>query len=511
MNRSPVHAMTGFEHRAGDLSRGNASQTRLGQTDGLLFVSHREARLPRQGHEQRLINQMAAKRNVIVSVVFRAIVCIVLLAGSLFVFWRLKDTAPKPPAADISNTLPRVIVMQAHPVPVQRQWEGYGAAHAMESANVPSRVTSTVIARPDEIRPGRSVTKGQMLVKLDDSDFVRQVEIATQSMQDIEAQLNRLDVEERSWSARADLVAEDARLARADLQRVQDAMARGGAMQRELDQAKQALNAAEQSEVATREELEKIVPRRASLRAQLLQEQATARLASQNVERSQIASPIDGILQAVDVEVGESITAGERVARVVSLNRIEVPLVLSAGARQHISVGDNAMLSSENGKRVTWAGRVARIAPEDDQSTRTMRVYVEVEVQPGAAPPVPPAPGQFVRGHVISSHAEARWVVPRRAIDRDRLRLVVENQIVSRAVETDFALEGELPAFDLPDRQWTVLKSSLPADALVVVDSSRNFAEGSRVEPVIVNTADAQIAAGHHDESANSPPKDASP
>jgi multidrug efflux pump subunit AcrA (membrane-fusion protein) len=449
---------------------------------------------------------MAAKRNYFVSIVFRVVVCLVLLGGAVFVFSRLMSTAPKPPAGDVASAIPRVIVMRAHPVDVQRQWEGYGTAQAMESANVPSRVTSTVLARPDEIRPGRAVSRGQMLVKLDDSDFVRQVEIATQASQDIEAQLKRLDVEERSWTARAGLAAEDARLARADLQRVQDAMARGGAMQRELDQSQQALNAAEQNEVAVREELDKIVPRRASLRAQLLQEQATLRLASQNVERSQIASPIDGILQTVDVEVGESITAGQRVARVVSLVRIEVPLVLSAAARPYVKVGDPANIFNESGRKNSWAARVARIAPEDDQSTRTMRAYVEVDRQAGLSP----APGQFVRGHVVSSEAESRWVVPRRSIDRDRILLVVGNEIVSRSIDPDFALEGELPAFALPDRQWIVLKSPLPEDALLVVDSSRTLGEGRRVEPVIANARDDQIAARQGAPSTSNA-KDASP
>jgi RND family efflux transporter MFP subunit len=444
---------------------------------------------------------MAVRKNILISVIFRAIIVVFCLGAALGLFQYLVSTAPQPLPSELMSAVPRVLVMRAQPMDVQRQWEGYGTAQAMDSANVPSRITSTVVGRPDEIRPGRTVSRGQLLVKLDDSDFVRQVEISAQAIGDIEAQLARLDVEERSWTARAALAAEDAKLARADLQRVQDAMARGAAMQRELDQAQQALNTAAQTEVATREEVDKIAPRRASLKAQLSQEQASLRLANQNVERSQIASPLNGVLQTVDVEVGESITAGQRVARVVSLDRIEVPIVLSAAARPFISVGDHAMLFSEGVNAAQWSARVARIAPENEHATRTMRVFVEVENQTASAP----APGQFVQGRVASAQSERRWIVPRRAIDQDRVRLVVDNQIVSRAVETDFSMEREFPEFNLPDLQWTVLKSPLPAGALVVVDGARSLSEGSSVEPVAANANDDQITAR---ASATAPPVD---
>lgn len=441
-------------------------------------------------HPTPLANErMAVQRNKVVSLIFRGAVAVACLAAAIGIFAFLYNTAPKPPASDVTLALPRVQVMRATLVPVQRQWEGFGTAQSMETANVPSRVTSTVTARPDEIRSGRTVRKGQLLVKLDDSDFVRQVEIATQAIADIEAQLRRLELEEKSLQTQAELAAEDARLARADVERVREALARDAARQREVDQAQQLLNAAQQAEVVARESLDAIAPRRASLQAQQQREQATLRLASQNVERSQIASPIDGVLQTVDVEVGENVTAGQSVARVVNLARIEVPLVLTSAARPFVNIADQVVLRQEGARGTTWPATVTRIAPENDQSTRTMRVFVEVSGSAGQAP----APGQFVQGRVISSESQPRWIAPRRAVDRDRVYLVNDGRIVSRAVAIDFGIEGEFPAFGVPDREWLVLKGLLPENALLVIDSSRRFVEGSNVEPVLAGGSDDQI------------------
>jgi RND family efflux transporter MFP subunit len=426
---------------------------------------------------------MAANPNKLVSVPFRIVVCAALLTCAGLIALLLVKTKPVAAPSAAGGAAPRIVVMQAQPVMVRRQWEGFGTALPMDAANIPARVTATVIERPEHIRPGQSVTRGQLIVELDNSDFLRQVEIAAQSIEDIDAQLLRLGVEEEGWKRRAELAAEDVRLARSDYERVKQALANDAARQRELDQAKQALNTAERSEVAAREELDKVPPRRASLKAQRLAEQAAHRLASQSVERSRIVSPLDGILQAVDVEEGENISGGQRVARVVSINRVEVPLLLPASARAHVQAGDDALLTGSGSAMQAWSAQVTRIAPEDDQATRTMRVFVEVRQDPVAD--VVLAPGKFVQGIVTSAKLEERWVVPRRALEGDRVMLIEDGRVTSRTVEVDFPVQAEVPELGLPDRQWVALRQPLKPDALVVVDAARTLAEGSAAVPVL--------------------------
>jgi multidrug efflux pump subunit AcrA (membrane-fusion protein) len=446
---------------------------------------------------------MAASKNKIVSVATRVLVCIALLGGAVIVYRLLASSKPKPAPADLHGTAPRIIVMQARPMPIRRQWEGFGTAVAMDSSNVPARVTSTVIARAEEVRPGQPVARGQILVRLDESDFARQVEIASHAIKDIDAQLLRLDVEEQGWTRRAELAAQDVRLANADYDRVRQAFETQAAKQRELDQAQQALNTAQRAEVAAREELDKVAPRRASLRAQRLAEDASLRLASQNVERSQIVSPIDGILQAVDVEVGENVTAGQRVARVVNIARIEIPLRLPASARSHVDIGDEVMIRDSGAGTRRWTAQVIRIGPEDDQSTRTMQVYIELRQESsGSNGRDRVAPGEFVQGVVVSGEPQQRWVVPRRAIDSERIMVIEEGRVRTLPVEADFTIEAEVPKLGLADRQWTVLKQPLPRDALVVVDGSDVLAEGSAATPVIVGETAVSLDRGDDKEAS---------
>ncbi|MCP3905805.1 MAG: HlyD family efflux transporter periplasmic adaptor subunit [Planctomycetes bacterium] len=424
------------------------------------------------------------------SAIVRVIVCVGLLAIALIVMTVLVRTKPVPARTDVSARAPRIIVMAAVPVEVRRQWDGYGTAQAMDSADVPARVTATVIEIPGEVLAGASVEAGSLLVRLDNSDFTRQEEIAQHAIADIDAQLRRIEIQQKSWTERVQLAAQQVELARAEFDRVFAAFERGVAKQREVDTAKQALIGNIRDETAAREELDGLIPRASGLQANRLGQESQRRLARQNVERCRITSPIPGVIQDVTVEVGESLASGQRVARVVDLRRIEVAVRLPSSARASIGTGDRAELRATGSNEQRWEVSVTRVAPEDDETTRTMGVFVEVEQDPSRRGAV--VPGQFLRGIVTASVPDTRWVVPRRALAGERVRLVEDGRIASRPVEIAYHVEDEFPVLGVPDRQWVVLSSPLPEGALVVINASRSLPEGMHVEPV--TAGDGSIA-----------------
>jgi RND family efflux transporter MFP subunit len=375
--------------------------------------------------------------------------------------------------------------MQAQAVPVRRQWQGFGTAQARDQADIPAEVSAVVIEIPPRIEVGTTVEAGEMLCRLDDTDFKAQQEIATERIQDIEAQLAQLVFEEKSWQRRVELAQEDIRLAEADYERVKEAFARNAARQREVDQVQQALFAATRVEVAAREQLDSISPRRTQLAARKAEQEAALRLATKNVDRCTIRSPLDGIIAAADIEVGESVQPGQRIGYVVSLAHIEVPLRLSASARPNITTGDEVILGSQDAAGQSWLGEVTRISPADDASTRTMAVYVELEQDPGD--PGRLAPGRFVQGTVISRHAELRYVVPRRSLLGERLLVIEDGRVRSQPVHVDFHVQGEFEELGVVAEQWAVLVDPLAEGSKVVVNAARSLSEGLRVQPVALN------------------------
>ncbi|MHC4083067.1 MAG: efflux RND transporter periplasmic adaptor subunit [Planctomycetota bacterium] len=428
---------------------------------------------------------MARKRKVILSAVTQTVVVLVVLAAAVGVYGLLVKTRPLPTKSDEPPAPRRVEVMQARAVPVRRQWQGFGTAAARDKADIPAEVSTVVVEIPPHIVVGAEVEQGEMLCRLDDTDFVAQQEISSQRITDIEAQLAQLVFEESSWKRRVELAEQDVKLAADDYERVKEAFAKNAARQREVDQVQKALLAAVRVEVAAREQFDRISPRRSQLQAQKAEQEAALRLAKKNVERCTIRSPLTGIIASGDIEVGESVAPGQRIGYVVSLANVEVPLRLPSSARAEVAVGDEVMLSSDDPAGQSWVGEVTRISPADDASTRTLAVYVELEQDPDD--PGRLAPGRFVMGTVVSQLAELRFVVPRRSLLGDRLLVIEDGVVRSQSVSVDFHIQGQFEELGVIAEQWAVLAEPLIDGSKVVVNAARSLSEGLKVEPIALN------------------------
>lgn len=427
----------------------------------------------------------------------RIVVCVLVLGAAIGIYEGLVATKPVLEGQSAGDVAQRVLVFRPQLVPVRRHANGFGTAAAIERAEVPARVASTVVSVPPEILAGAAIRRGSTIAILDDSDFQRELEMTNNTLADVDAQLARLEIEQRAWQDRVALADEDVRLARADADRVRRAQLDGAAKDREIDQAAGRAVAAERAAVATREELDKIPARRIGLAALRERQIATQRLAQQSLDRCRIASPIDGVLQAVNVKEGESVVPGQAIARVVNLSRIEVPLMLPASARGEIGVGDDVTLfdetagGSRHGRQ--WSASVARIAPEDDASTRTMTVFAELVQDPSVAGAL--APGRFVQGVVVGARPLARMLLPRRAVRSDRVFTVSGERVARREVVPDFAVEGEFPALGLPDTAWVALRDPLPDGDLVVLDGSRSLEPGVKAVAVFPESVEPRAGA----------------
>lgn len=436
----------------------------------------------------------------------RTFVCVMLLAIGVGIAVALFATKPDASRNAVAAPPPRIAVLAIAPIEIERSVQGYGSARALDSADVPARVGAVVASLGSQFSAGAAVSKGDVLVALDASDFERQVEIAREGIRSIDAQIVVVETQEGAARQTAELVRRERDLAETDLQRVVRAAAEGAAQEREVDRARGGLLAANRALIAAEDMVAGIQPRLASLAAQKALESARLGLAQSSAERCIIRAPIAGVLQMADLEPGEFVQPGQTVARIVDRSRIEVPLRIPAssralapvGARVEVlsSVADRsrslARLDTNNAesqrvveRHKNWIGTVARVQPEDDPVTRTATVLVEFEQDPTRTDAI--APGAFVEARLSDGQRVPRTVLPRRAI-RDQFVMVVENGIIrERRVTVDFGHVGAIASTGIADVDWAVLVEDLPTGTLIVLDGSRSLVEGQRIEPVIVS------------------------
>ncbi|MBB6429000.1 efflux RND transporter periplasmic adaptor subunit [Algisphaera agarilytica] len=447
--------------------------------------------------------------NRLLALTSRLVVAVLMLGAAIAIFFLMSSTKPVVQEVDPAATRQTVIVFEAQRVPVQRQWRGYGTAEALYSADVPSRVTATVESIPVEVRPGAVVTKGQLLVQLDASDFERQLDIAQQRIAELDAALSQLDVESDRLEERLVLEDSDVAIAQTEYDRQVRFQERNVGTQQDLDTAERNLITAKRNQLLTREAADLIGPRRRSLEAQKASQQSQVNLAELNQQRTTILSPIDGVLQTIDVEVGENLAAGQTIARVVSLSPIEVPIQLPASSRMSVSVGDRVILEPTSGPAslidgLGWTTTIARIAPEQDATTRTLTVYADLTDENGNARL--PAPGMFLEATVAIADVEDRFVVPRRSIRQGRIQVAQDGEVVSRAVQVAYTLSGTHSGFGLPDDQWAVIDDVLEDGDLVIVNAATRIADGTLVDPKPVNETVSKASAQQTPEEGEATP-----
>ncbi len=411
----------------------------------------------------------------------QAFLTVAAIAFGVGVLAVLVGTKPEPPRDP--DPVPPVVVrtMTAGERPVSREHLGYGVVRAVRAVNIAAEIDGVVRAKPERIEAGARVDRGELIVEIDPGDYRDRADALERTVEGVEAQIALLAIEDSAAREQAALADEALAAIDREIERLRAAQERGAATANEIDQQIRTRIAVARDRVGAIETAGAIAPRRAQLEAQAASLRADAERARRDLDRATIVSPIVGVIQEVDVEIGERVRAGDRVARVIDPSRLEVPLRLPLSAAADIRVGSPATLRADGPGGGEWGGSVVRIAPEADPDRRTITVYVLVEQDTpvGRAPDLPP--GRFVLAGVGASQAPA-ILLPRGAVSDDRVMVISDTgEIESRAVSVAYYTEGDYPELVAGESQWAVLASGLRAGETVAISNLSKLHPGMRV------------------------------
>ncbi len=186
-----------------------------------------------------------------------------------------------------------------------------------------------------EIRPGNKVEKGQVLAHLDSRDLQSRLAEQRARFASVQAQYE---------------------LAERTLRRNEELLARKFISVASLDNSRSSLDS-----------------NRENMKAQ----EALVGLAKQALDKSTIRSPLTGIVSERLIEPGQAVTPGTRLFSLVDLAEMELVANVPIGEIGSIHVGQSIELQvSGIGAPVT--GKVERIAPTADPSTRMIPIYIHI-------------------------------------------------------------------------------------------------------------------------------------
>lgn len=203
------------------------------------------------------------------------------------------------------------------------------------------------------VKGGDRVTAGQLMVRARDGEAVAAVKF-----QKLRA--------ENEWEVRA---AENAlELAEIEFRAIERAYQGGSGSQQEYDRVK---NAFENARITLEAAKMRLQEQRIGL------ERFEAEL-----ERFRLAAPFDGIVQSIDVSVGQVMGDSQPVIRVVNIDRLK--LMVPTPTREVLGLGlkpgDKAwVVMNLPGEPTVLIGEVTEVSPVADAPTQQLRVKVEVE------------------------------------------------------------------------------------------------------------------------------------
>jgi multidrug efflux pump subunit AcrA (membrane-fusion protein) len=117
--------------------------------------------------------------------------------------------------------------------------------------------------------------------------------------------------------------------------------------------------------------------------ANIDQKHALYELKKSQVAQLQVRAGVDGILQELDVDVGQQVTSGTALAKVSQPTELKASLQIAETQAKDIQIGQKASVDTHNG---IIPGHVMRIDPSVANGTRTVDVKLDGALPKGAVP-----------------------------------------------------------------------------------------------------------------------------
>ena len=121
----------------------------------------------------------------------------------------------------------------------------------------------------------------------------------------------------------------------------------------------------------------------AAQQAKIGQLRALLELKRSQLDSLRVRAGVEGVLQEVPVEVGQSVVAGTILAKVAQPTHLKAQLKIAETQAKDVQLGQKATIDTHNG---VIAGHVVRIDPSVLEGTRTVDVTLDDPLPPGAVP-----------------------------------------------------------------------------------------------------------------------------
>jgi RND family efflux transporter MFP subunit len=312
---------------------------------------------------------------------------------------------------------------------------------------------------------GTTVRKGDVVARLDTTDFTLRVRQSEAALQQARVRLGLSPTgssEDVNIETTAPVRAARAQMesARARLERALQLSENGLLAKADLDAVNGAFKVAEAEYADSLDEAK-------NRQGVLAQRRSELEIARQQLADAVLYAPITGAVRQRTANSGEYLAAGAPVVTLVQMNPLRLKTEVPERDAVQVRLGMMVRVSVE-GAAGTHEGRVVRLSPTIDEASRTLLVETEVSNANNVL-----RPGAFARAEILVSSRQRALVVPAASIATfagiDRVFVVNEGQVSEKRIRTGRRSEAGME----------VLEGITPGD--VVVIEPGNLTDGEKV------------------------------
>jgi membrane fusion protein, multidrug efflux system len=299
-----------------------------------------------------------------------------------------KNATPAATSTAIKNTtlefLPQEI-FKVTPTELKQTMALSGALRAVDQASVKARVAAEV--REVLVREGESVTAGQILVRMDTSEFQARVDQAKGNLHAMRAQL---DIATKNRDNNRAL----------------------------LDKG-----------FISRAAFDNTASQFAAAQANVESAQGALDIVQKLLNDSVVRAPISGLIAVRNVQPGEKVSIDYKLLDIVNLKKMECEALVPTSDISKIKIGQSVLLHSE-GLAEEFIGNVTRINPATQAGSRSIAIYIQV-----ANPQDILKVGMFVDAQLVLRTKANVIAIPQTAVHKESSGAYVyalENNLIAR-------------------------------------------------------------------------------
>ncbi|MDR3199655.1 MAG: HlyD family efflux transporter periplasmic adaptor subunit [Planctomycetaceae bacterium] len=375
------------------------------------------------------------------SVLFQSAVSLILLVLTGIIIGILMTPKEVP-----KNSDPPITMNTVEAVPIERHYGGIdfkvdGEVIPFRQLDIVPEIEGRIVYKSDNCRLGHSVRSGEILLRIDPTDYTLEVELLIETIEQAKVNLAENTVQIDNTKKELELATKQLELRQRDWERNQILAQRNAISAAELDTALSSLLSAEETIQKLNNQLNIYETQKNKFAVALRKEEITLKTVKLNLERTEVKAPINGIVTADSFEVNSFVQRGTSVAKILDTSKLEIQCSLYMKQIQWIWRQDGTenngyvfpptpatILYEIDGEQWTWEGTlqtldggglnaVTRMVPcrvkvDDPQAVHSVHV---AENSTNHAPPTLFS-GMYVSIIVHSKPAVSLYRIPEKAL-----------------------------------------------------------------------------------------------